>query len=64
MLAASCAIVFYMKTATENKNYAAMMTELFGQGKVTAFVASDGKLRWSPNGTNHSFKSVAKALAF
>lgn len=53
-----------MKTVTENKDYAAMQTALFGQGKVTAFVTSDGKLRWSPNGTCHSFKSLAKAMAF
>ena len=46
------------------QEYAAKQTALFGQGKVRAFVAQDGKLRWSPIGTVHSFKSLAKALAY
>ena len=39
-------------------------TQMFGQGKVTAFRASDGTLRWAVNGTVHSFKSLQKALTF
>ena len=51
-------------TDTTRMDNTVTQTQMFGQGKVTAFRASDGTLRWAVNGTVHSFKSLQKALTF